>query len=109
MDIDWGAARLGWEVVKAAILAAVAVYAWWRTRDRVTQDTLEEFRDRIVISEKEIAKRTEFTHLEDLKREVSQTNTQLAQVSAKLEAQTALLGRVHEWLLSHASTQRLER
>ncbi len=109
MDLDWAAARLGWEVTKGLTLAGVALYAWWRTRDRVTHQAIAELRDRIVFAEKEIAQRTGFTHLEDLKREVSQTNTQLAQVSAKLEAQTQLLGRVHEWLLQHASDNLRER
>jgi phosphoglycerate-specific signal transduction histidine kinase len=119
MDLtDWGAWRLGWDVVQGMAIAGVALYTWWQNRQRVstklinavraacmsrvdvTEGRVDRIESRLHQIDRSIDARPEFEHFDDLRRELSDSNQKLGELSARLDATTRLLDRLHEYLLT---------
>ncbi|KXA72505.1 MULTISPECIES: DUF2730 family protein [Alcaligenaceae] len=104
--VDWGAARLFWDVLQTGITAAIAVYVWWTGRSRATTDAIDRVDDRVTQVQQRLDRvehtlesRPGYADLDALRAEVAQTNRKLAEVSAQLVGTTNLLNRLHDYLL----------
>lgn len=105
-SVDWSAARLGWDVVQAIIMAAIGVYVWWTGRSRATTEAIDRVDERVSQTQTRLD-RVEHTlenlpghgDLDALRVEMAHTNRKLAEVSAQLVGTTNLLNRLHDYLL----------
>ncbi|CAP44755.1 DUF2730 family protein [Bordetella petrii] len=105
-EVDWGAARLGWDVLQTGITAAIALYVWWTGRSRATTDAIDQVDDRVTKTqqrldrvEQTLENRPGYADLHAVRAEMAQTNRKLAEVSAQLLGATNLLNRLHDYLL----------
>lgn len=104
--VDWSAARLGWDVLQTAIMALIGVYVWWTSRTRATTQAIKRVDERVTEItgevrhlEQTLEHRPGYGDLDNLRAEMAQTNRSLAEVSAQLQSTTALLHRLHDYLL----------
>jgi septal ring factor EnvC (AmiA/AmiB activator) len=104
--VDWSAARLFWDVSQTAIMAVIGIYVWWTSRTRATTQAIKQVDDRVTRVDQHVRKleqtlehRPGYSDLDTLRAEIAQTNRSLAEVSAQLQGTTALLHRLHDYLL----------
>ena len=104
--VDWSAARFLWSVAQTVITALIAVYVWWTGRTRATTQAIAQVDDRVTevdqhvkALEQKLANRPGHGDLDKLRAEMAQTNRSLTEVSAQLQGATALLNRLHDYLL----------
>lgn len=112
MNIDWGAARLFWDIGQALVLVVLSAYAWWGRRNRASESTIRDINHRLDGAEKKIAQveqavnsRPDHGDLERLRQEMSETNRLLAEMSASQRATTQLVNRLHDYLLNERGRQ----
>jgi aminoglycoside phosphotransferase (APT) family kinase protein len=106
MTFDVGIWKLIWDITQALILVAIGFYTWWQTRERVTREAIAEIDRRLHQIDRAIDGRPEFTHFDGLRDQLAENNQRLSEVSARLEATTALLNRLHDYLLHDRSDKR---
>lgn len=106
-------ARFLFEVVKNAFLLTVAIYVWWTTRNRATGAAIGEVHGRIdevdrhvQRLEQTLANRPGYGEIDKLRAEMAEMNRGMAQVSAQLQSTTALLNRLHEYMLQEKGNGR---
>lgn len=104
--MDWSGARFMWSVMQTLITALIGIYVWWTGRTRATTQAIRQVDERVTQMsnhverlEQTLEHRPGFSDLDNLRAEMAQTNRSLAEVSAQLQGTTALLNRLHEYLL----------
>lgn len=104
--VDWGAARFLWSVMQGVVTAVIGVYVWWTGRTRATTEAIAQVDDRVDEVDQHVkrieqilANRPGYGDLDKLRAEMAQTNRSLAELSAQLQGTTALLHRLHDYLL----------
>lgn len=109
MELDaynWAAIKVLWDVLQGFLVAGVAIYAWWTNKHRATGTAIRDVNHRIdaldrhVTSiEQTVGNQPDYGDLDKLRAEMAQTNRGLAEVSAQLQGTSALLNRLHDYLL----------
>lgn len=104
--VDWSAARLFWDVLQTTIMAVIGIYVWWTGRTRATTHAIKRVDERVTAVDQHVKRleqtlenRPGYGDLAKLRTEVAQTNRSLGEVSAQLQSTTALLNRLHDYLL----------
>ncbi|MGM0913745.1 MAG: DUF2730 family protein [Pseudomonadota bacterium] len=111
--IDWNAARFFWDLLSALFMGGVAIYVWWINRTRATGAALREVHGRIDQVDKHIARieqtldsRPGYAEIDVLRSEMATISRGMAEISAQMQSTTALLGRLHEYLLTEKGNAR---
>ena len=102
-SIDLGVVRFAWDVLQTLVVVCVAFYTWWQGRERASRKALSDLEVRVNEIDRKLDGRPAFSHFDDLRDELAQNNRQLAEVSARLEATTKLLDRLHGFLLDRGA------
>lgn len=105
-SIDWSAAKVGLDLIQMAFTGAVAIYVWWSNKYRANASAIRTLSQRIDGQDKHLAQldqtikhRPRHDDLDKLRDEMTHTNRELAEVSSQLKSTTALLNRLHDYLL----------
>ncbi|MDO0944643.1 DUF2730 family protein [Chromohalobacter israelensis] len=105
-SINWDAAKVFSDLGQWLIMGAFAIYAWWSRRNSDNGKTLNGINNRIDGLDKHLAQveqtikhRPRHDDLDKLRTEMTHTNRELAEVSSQLKSTTALLNRLHDYLL----------
>lgn len=105
-SINWDAAKVISDLGQWLIMAAFAIYAWWARRNSDNGKTIKGINERIDTLDKHVAgldqtikHRPRHDDLDKLRDEMTNTNRELAEVSSQLKSTTALLNRLHDYLL----------
>ncbi|NVF15982.1 MULTISPECIES: DUF2730 family protein [Vreelandella] len=105
--INWAAAKLFFDIAQAVLMGGVAVYVWWTNRTRATGTAITQVNKRIDEVDKHVSSleqtlenRPGYTEIEALRSELAEMNRGMAQISAQMQSTTALLNRLHEYLLT---------
>lgn len=111
--IDWTAARFLFDLLSALFMGGVAIYVWWTNRTRATGAALGEVHGRIDQVDKHIARieqtldsRPGYAEIDVLRSEMATISRGMAEISAQMQSTTALLGRLHEYLLTEKGNAR---
>ncbi len=107
MDIvNVDSARLAWDVAQTVIMAVIGIYVWWTGRTRATTRAIGDVDDRVTKLDHDVRQLSQTVDsrpghgdVDALRAEITTTNRSLAEVSAQLQGTTALLNRLHEYLL----------
>ncbi|MCE8004237.1 DUF2730 family protein [Billgrantia ethanolica] len=112
-QIDWTAARFFFDLVQVAFMLLVSVYVWWTNKHRATSSALRAVNTRmdkidrhITQVENRVSSRPGYGEIDKLRSELAETNRGMAQVSAQLQSTTALLNRLHEYMLQEKGNGR---
>ena len=104
VDID--GARFFWDVAQTVIMAVIGIYVWWTGRTRATTKAIQQVDDRVTDVDQHMKRleqtldnRPGYGDLDNLRAEMAQTNQTLEGVTAQLQGTTALLHRLHDYLL----------
>lgn len=105
--INWAAAKLLFDVTQALFMAGVAVYVYWTNKHRATGTAITQVNDRLDEVDKHVSRleqtlenRPGYSEIDALRSELAEMNRGMAQISAQMQSTTALLGRLHEYLLT---------
>lgn len=105
--VDWNKIRFFWDLAQAACLVILTVYVWYSNRYKARGEVIDEMNKRIEGLDKHVGRlehtmenQPGYTEIEHLRGEIQQTNRSLEKVSAELHSTTALLNRLHEYLLT---------
>lgn len=105
MDVD--SARLIWDMAQTGMTAAIGLFVWWTNRTRATTKAIEQVDERVNKLDHDVRRLEQtlqnqpgYSDVEHLRENLAETNRTLAKVAAELAATTALLNRVHEFLLA---------
>ncbi|MCL7931626.1 DUF2730 family protein [Halomonas llamarensis] len=105
--INWAAAKLFFDIVQALFMAGVAVYVYWTNKHRATGSAIEQVNTRLDEVDKHVSRleqtldnRPGYSEIEALRGELAEMNRGMAQVNAQMQSTTALLNRLHEYLLT---------
>lgn len=105
--IDWTAARFFFDLISAVFMIAVGIYVWWTTRTRATSSALEDVHGRLDEVDRHVTTlrqtldaRPSYTEINSLRAELAEISTGMSRVSSQMESTTALLNRLHEYLLT---------
>lgn len=111
--INWNAAKVLFDLIQALILAAVAIYVWWTSRTRASTTALENVHERlnevdghVTTLRQSLDSRPSFTEINALRAELAAINTGMSRISSQMESTTALLNRLHEYLLTDKGNAR---
>lgn len=112
-SIDWNAAKVLFDVAQALFMAGVAAYVWWTNKHRATSTAIAEVNSRIDAVDKHVARmeqtlesRPGYGEIEVLRTELAEMNRGMAQISAQMQGTSALLNRLHEYLLTEKGNGR---
>lgn len=104
VDID--SAAFFWDVTQTVIMAVIGIYVWWTGRTRATTKAIQQVDDRVTDMDQHVKRleqtlenRPGYGDLDNLRAEMAQTNRTLEGVTAQLQGTTALLHRLHDYLL----------
>jgi len=104
VDID--GARFFWDVAQTVIMAVIGIYVWWTGRTRATTKAIQQVDYRVTDVDQHMKRleqtldnRPGYGDLDNLRAEMAQTNRTLEGVTAQLQGTTALLHRLHDYLL----------
>ena len=104
--MDVHGARLILDVSQTLITVLVAIYVWWTGRSRATTKAIQAVDRRVDDVDRHLKRleqtlenRPAYRDLDQLRSEVVKTNRVLAGITAQLQGTTALLNRLHEYLL----------
>ncbi len=99
-------ARFFWDVAQTLIMAVIGIYVWWTGRTRATTKAIQQVDDRVTDMDQHVKRleqtlenRPGYGDLDNLRAEMAQTNRTLEGVTAQLQGTTALLHRLHDYLL----------
>lgn len=111
--INWAAAKVLFDVGQALFMGGVAAYVYWSNKHRATGTAIAEVHVRIDevdrhVSrlEQALANRPGYGEIDKLRAEMAEMNRGMAQVSAQLQSTTALLNRLHEYMLQEKGNGR---
>lgn len=111
-SIDWNAARLLFDLLSALFMGGVAIYVWWTNRTRATGAALRKVHGRLDEVDKHVSRleqtlenRPGYSEIDALRGELAEMNRGMAQISAQMQSTTALLNRLHEYLLTEKGTR----
>lgn len=112
-NIDWTAARFFFDVAQVAFMCGVALYVWWTNKHRATSTALKAVNSRmdkidrhITQVENTVSSRPGYGEIDKLRSEMAEMNRGMAQVSAQLQSTTALLNRLHDYMLQEKGNGR---
>jgi len=112
-QIDWTAARFLFDVLTTIFMIGVAIYVWWTNRTRATSTALLEVHNRLDDVDRHVSRidqtlenRPGYSEIEVLRTELSEMNRGMAQINAQMQSTTALLNRLHEYLLAQKGNNR---
>lgn len=98
--------RLFWDVAQTVIMGVIGIYVWWTGRTRATTKAIQAVDDRVDEVDQHVRRleqtldnRPHYGDLDQLRAEIAQTNRTLEGVTAQLQGTTALLHRLHDYLL----------
>lgn len=104
--INWAAAKVLFDVLQALFMVLVTIYVWWTNKHRATGTAIRAMNERldgvdrhVSQLEQAIKHRPRHDDLDKLRAEMAQTNRGLAELGAQLQGTTALLNRLHDYLL----------
>lgn len=104
--VDFNGARFFWDVAQTVIMAVIGIYVWWTGRTRATTQAIKQVDDRVTDVDQHVKRleqtldnRPGYGDLDNLRAEMAQTNRTLEGVTAQLQGTTALLHRLHDYLL----------
>jgi type VI protein secretion system component VasK len=104
--MNFDGARLMWDVLQTLITALVAIYVWWTSRSRATTKAINNVDTRVDQLDRDVRRleqtlqnQPDYDDIERLRADLAENNRTLAKVSAELVGTTALLNRLHEYLL----------
>lgn len=104
--VDINGARFFWDVAQTVIMAVIGIYVWWTGRTRATTQAIKQVDDRVTDVDQHVKRleqtldnRPGYGDLDNLRAEMAQTNRTLEGVTAQLQGTTALLHRLHDYLL----------
>ncbi|ATG73667.1 hypothetical protein AN401_07190 [Zobellella denitrificans] len=110
MEYNWTAIRFAFDVFQALFMTGVAIYVWWTRRTSATAAEINGLKQRITEVDSRAARieqalehRPGHGDIDELRGELAQTNRALAELGAQLQGTTALLHRLHEYLLTERS------
>lgn len=105
--INWDAAKVLFDVSQALFMAAVAAYVYWTNKHRATGTAIKQVNERLDDVDKHISRleqtldnRPGYSEIEALRGDLAEMNRGMAQVNAQMQSTTALLNRLHEYLLT---------
>tara|TARA_B100000700_G_scaffold243998_1_gene272049 strand:- start:2439 stop:2789 length:351 start_codon:yes stop_codon:yes gene_type:complete len=112
-SINWAAAKVLFDVVQALFIVGVAVYTWWANKHRATSTALSDVHERLDEVDRHVARidqtldsRPGYSEIDTLRSELAEMNRGMAQISAQMQSTTALLNRLHEYLLTEKGNAR---
>lgn len=111
--IDWTAARFFFDVITALFMVGVAIYVWWSNRNRATGAAIQDVHARLDQVDRHVARieqtldsRPGYAEIDVLRAEMATISRGMAEISAQMQSTTALLGRLHEYLLTEKGNAR---